>query len=138
MLANFSNENLAILKATVLGMEEEMSESVMYNINNESESNSDGPKKPPRRKKNEKQMHGKLDSVIEHRVGSKVSQVDALSRHVGTVIHGGTSDKVNVPSKGQKRPPVLNRHREPVATNASFSQIAKMFSTGENQRELTS
>ena len=102
MLANFSSETLTILKAIVLGIAEEMIESVIYRINNERQSNSGGPKKPPRRKKNEKQIYGKLDGVVEHRAGSKVGQVDALSHHVGTVIHGGTSDKENVPSERAK------------------------------------
>jgi len=28
-----------------------------------------------------------LDFVVEHRAGSKISHVDALSRHVGTIAH---------------------------------------------------
>ena len=43
MLANFSSQSLTIAKATVLGVAEEMSESVIYRINNESESNSVAP-----------------------------------------------------------------------------------------------
>ena len=47
-------------------------------------------------------MHGKLDTVVEHRAGSNVGHFDALSLYVGTVIQGGTSDKENVPRKRQK------------------------------------
>jgi len=28
-----------------------------------------------------------LDFVVEHRAGSKIGHVDALSRHVGTITH---------------------------------------------------
>jgi len=79
-------------------------------------------------------MDGKLDTVVEHRAGSNVGHFDALSLYVGTLIQGGTSDKENVPRKRAKKPLVLNRPREPVAKNASFSQIATIISAGENQR----
>jgi len=47
-------------------------------------------------------MHGKLDTVVEHRAVSKLGNVDALSRHVGTVIKGGNPDKENVPRERAK------------------------------------
>ena len=34
-----------------------------------------------------------LDFVVEHRAGKKMAHVDALSRHVGTVVQGGTLGK---------------------------------------------
>ena len=34
-----------------------------------------------------------LDCVVEHRVGSKISHVDTLSRHVGTVAHPNNLSK---------------------------------------------
>ena len=35
----------------------------------------------------------KLDFVVQHRAGTKMAHVDALSRHVGTTVQGGTLDK---------------------------------------------
>ena len=78
-------------------------------------------------------MHGKLVTLVEHRSGCKVGNVDVLSRHFGTVIKGGNSDKENVPHERAKKPLVLNRHREHIVINETFSQIATMFSTGEKQ-----
>jgi len=37
-----------------------------------------------------------LDFVGEHQAGTKMAHVDALSRHVGDIIHGGTLDKEDV------------------------------------------
>jgi hypothetical protein len=34
-----------------------------------------------------------VDFVIEHKAGSKIGHVDALSRHAGAVIDGGSLDK---------------------------------------------
>ena len=37
-----------------------------------------------------------LDFVVEHRAGTKTAHVDALSRHVGTIVQGGNLDKEDV------------------------------------------
>jgi len=37
-----------------------------------------------------------LDFTVEHRAGSKIPHVDALSRHVGTVIHEDNLDRSNI------------------------------------------
>ena len=37
-----------------------------------------------------------LDFVVVHRAGTKMAHVDALSRHVGTIVHGGALDKEDV------------------------------------------
>jgi hypothetical protein len=37
-----------------------------------------------------------LDFEVQHRVGSKIGHVDALSRHVGTVTHEDSLDKETV------------------------------------------
>ena len=34
-----------------------------------------------------------FDFVIEHKAGSKISHVDALSRHVGAIMQDGLPDK---------------------------------------------
>ena len=37
-----------------------------------------------------------LDFVVEHRAGSKISHVDALSRHVSTITHQNSLEKENI------------------------------------------
>jgi hypothetical protein len=37
-----------------------------------------------------------LDFVVEHKPGSKISHVDALSRHVGAVMHEYSLDKERI------------------------------------------
>jgi hypothetical protein len=37
-----------------------------------------------------------LDFVVEHRAGSKIAHVDALSRHIGAITHPRSLDKGNV------------------------------------------
>lgn len=67
LLANFSNETLTISKATVLGAAEVVSESLIYRINANGESNTNMPTTPTRKKKNEalynKLLHEKLDHL---------------------------------------------------------------------------
>jgi len=56
---------------------------------------------------NQKLLPGKLDSlaekedqkiefVVEHRAGSKISHVDALSRHVSAILQEGIMDMKNI------------------------------------------
>ena len=65
MVANFSDEALTIPKATVLGIAEGISESLVDKINAKSGTNFIEPVKPPRKRKNEtlynKLLQGKLD-----------------------------------------------------------------------------
>jgi len=51
MLANFSNEPLVVPKATVLGVAEEISESLVDRINPKCRSKSDTPVKPTGKRK---------------------------------------------------------------------------------------
>jgi hypothetical protein len=37
-----------------------------------------------------------LDFVVEHRAGSKIGHVDALSRHVGAILEEGILDRKNI------------------------------------------
>ena len=69
MVANFSNEELTIPKATVLGVAEEVSEALVDRINAGDRSNS-SPPTPQHRKKNnralyQKLLQGKLDHLPE-------------------------------------------------------------------------
>ena len=53
MVANFSDEAITIPKATVLGIAEGISESMVDKINARSETNLIEPAKPPRKRRNE-------------------------------------------------------------------------------------
>jgi hypothetical protein len=67
MLANFSGEKLTIPKATVLGVAEEVSETLIDSINTGIGKDGNLPSKPPRKKRNEalndKLLSGKLDHL---------------------------------------------------------------------------
>jgi len=97
MLANFSEETLTVPKHTVLGIAQQVSEDLIDKTNAESESDTN---KPLKRQKNEalykKLLPGKLDFVVEHRAGKKMTHVNALSRHVGAIVQGGTLEKEDV------------------------------------------
>jgi len=43
-----------------------------------------------------------LDFIVEHRPGSKIGHVDALSRHVGAVVHVDRLDKEFILREQQK------------------------------------
>ena len=66
MLANFSNEPLVVPKATVLGVAEEIPESVVDRINPKGKSESSTPVKPHRHKKNEALYHKLLQGKLDH------------------------------------------------------------------------
>jgi len=72
--------------------------------------------RPLTRKKNEglykKLLPRKLDFVLEHRAGEKMAHVDALSRHVGAVVQGGTLEKEDVLREQSKARFVSNRTQE--------------------------
>ena len=67
MAANVSDEAPTIPMATVLGIAEGISESLVHKINARSETNLIEPAKPPRKRRNEtlynKHLHGKLDHI---------------------------------------------------------------------------
>jgi len=69
MLVNFSDETLNVPKATLLGIAEELSESLVKKINARSEFNSNMPTKEPRKRINEalyhKLLHGNLDDLTQ-------------------------------------------------------------------------
>ena len=65
MLAKFSNEPLTIPKATVLGVAEGISESLVDRIN-AGQASPNSPTKPPRKRKNEALHHTLLQGKLEH------------------------------------------------------------------------
>jgi hypothetical protein len=62
MVANFSNKPLTLPKSTVLGMAEEINESLVDRINNDSEL----PTRPCRKKKNEVLYQKLLREKLDH------------------------------------------------------------------------
>ena len=69
ILANFTDVELTVPKAMVLGVAEEMSESLVNDINEVQMPAKSEPNKPPRRRKNkaiyQKLLQGKLDHLTE-------------------------------------------------------------------------
>jgi len=69
ILANFSDVELTVPKATVLGVAEEVSELLVNDINEVQTPAKSEPNKPPSRRKNEalyqKLLQGKLDHLTE-------------------------------------------------------------------------
>jgi len=69
MLANFSKEPLTIPKATILGVAEDASETLIDRINANAKSSTNTPTKPPRKKEIEsfydKFLQGKLDYLTQ-------------------------------------------------------------------------
>ena len=60
-----------------------------------------------------------LDFTVEHRAGTKIPHVDALSRHVGAVIHEDILDRNNILREQAKdafcvkqKPGIYSRRRE--------------------------
>jgi len=68
-LVNFSNEPLVVPKVTVLGVAEEISESLVHRLNPKCKSGLDIPVEPHSKKKNEtlyrKLLQGKLDHLSQ-------------------------------------------------------------------------
>jgi hypothetical protein len=71
MIANFSNKALTVPKATVLGIAEEISESIVDKINREDLSSFDVPTESHSSEKNktlfQKLLKGKLDNLPPHK-----------------------------------------------------------------------
>jgi len=70
MITNFSNEALTVPKATVLGIAEEISESIVDTINKDGQSSFDVPTESHNCEKNkalfQKPLKGKLDHLPPH------------------------------------------------------------------------
>ena len=66
MIVNFTNKELTVPKATILGVAEEMSESIVDKINAQTECNADIPTKPPRTMRNEALYNKLLQRKVDH------------------------------------------------------------------------
>jgi len=89
MVANFTNEALTIPKATVLGMAEAISESLVDRINRDS----DVPTKPYRKKKNEVLYRKLLQNKLDHLSQEEKQILEPVLQKYAHVFHDeGTND----------------------------------------------
>jgi len=87
MLANFSNEPVVVPKATVLGVAEEISESLVNKINPKCKSESDAPVKPHRQKKYEALYHKLLQGKIDHLSQDERQLIELILLKYAHVFH---------------------------------------------------
>ena len=87
MLANFSNEELAIPKATILGVAEEVSESIVDKINTQAECNADSPTKGPRNKRNEALYNKPLQGKLDHLTSDDRQHIEPILHKYAHVFH---------------------------------------------------
>jgi hypothetical protein len=138
MLANFSDEELIVPKATILGVAEEVSESLVDKINSRSEVNSTELSKPPRKRNNEvlynKLLKGKLDHLtpedrqhIEHVI---MKYAHIFNDEETNDFKGTTVIEHEIPigdARHIKRPP----YRIPYALRGEMEQqVQKMLKKG--------
>ena len=135
--ANFADETLTIPKATVLGVAEEISESLVDRINTRAESNSGSPTNPPKTKRNEalydKLLCGKLDHLT-----SEERHIEPMLLKYAHVFHDeDTNDfkATNVMEHqilvGDTKPIRILPYRNPYALRQEMQdQVQKMLAKG--------
>jgi hypothetical protein len=77
MLANFNDEALILPKATIVGVAEEISESLINKINAKTETNLREPTKSPRKRKNEA-LYYLLQSKLDHLTPEKRQYIEPV------------------------------------------------------------
>jgi len=87
MLANFSNKPLVVPKATVLGVAEEISESLVDRINPKCRSESDPPVKSHRQKKNEALYRKLLQGKLYHLSQDERQTIEPILLKYAHVFH---------------------------------------------------
>jgi hypothetical protein len=92
MLANFSDEELIFPKATVLGVAEEISESLVDRVNAKVEANSTGPSKPPRKRKNEALYNKALQGKLDHLNPEDRKHIEPVLMKFASVFHEETTN----------------------------------------------
>jgi len=71
--------------------------------------------------------------VVEHRAGTKIAHVDALSRHVGTIVQGGTLDKEDVFREQAKDVFCLKQNPGTYESKRNFFWMMMGYYTGEGR-----
>jgi hypothetical protein len=79
-----------------------------------------------------------LDFIVEHRPGSKMNHIDALSRRVGTVTQVDALDRQNVLREQAKDAFCSRQTQDPIITGESFSSTMTVSFIGENHMVNTS
>jgi hypothetical protein len=92
MLANFSDEELTVPKATILGVAEEISESLVDKINSRSEVNSTEPRKPPRKRKNEVLYNKLLKGKLYHLTPEDRQHIEPVIMKYAHIFHDEIND----------------------------------------------
>ena len=71
-----------------------------------------------------------FDFVIEHKAGTKISNVDALSRHVGAIMEDGLLDKERFLEEQKKNLSVVRENKEstPATTNIFWTKVESYIS----------
>jgi len=137
MLANFSNQALTVLKSTILGIAEEVSEPQIGKINQGKEVYSDSPLRPRRKKKNEalyrKLLNGKLDHLKQE--DREIIEPKLLKNaHVmqqNTNDFKGTNVIEHEIPIGDARPIRRPQYRTPYAPRQEMqAQVEKVFDKG--------
>ena len=138
MLANFTNEELTVPKATILGVAEELSESIVDKINKQTECKADSPTKPPRIKRNEALYNKLLQGKLDHLTREDRQHIEPILRKYAHVFHDEdtndfkathvTEHQIHVgDAKPIRKPP----YRTPSALRQEMQdQIQKMLAKG--------
>jgi len=92
MLANFNKEPLTIPKATILGVAEEASESLIDRINANAESSTNVPTKPPRKKKIENLCDKLLEGKLDHLTREDRQHTEPVLRKYAHIFHDEASN----------------------------------------------
>ena len=61
-----------------------------------------------------------LDFMVDHRAGTKMAHIDALSRHFGTTVQGGTLEKEGVLREQAKDPFCQKRAQVPMTERRNY------------------
>jgi hypothetical protein len=87
MLANFTEGVLTIPKAAVLGVAEEVSESLIDRLNTRIEHDPSSPTKPPRNKKNEALYNKLLSGKLDHLNSDERRHIETVLLKYAHVFH---------------------------------------------------
>jgi hypothetical protein len=137
MLANFSDETLIPPKATIVGVAEEVSESVVNRINAKAETNMNEPPKPPRKRKNEALYNKLLQGKLDHLTPEERQHIETVLVKYANIFHDeetndfkGTSVIEHQIPVGDARPIRRPPNRTPYALRGEMEQIQNMLKKG--------
>jgi hypothetical protein len=138
MLANFSDETLILPKATIVGIAEEISESIVNRINAKAETNLNEPPKPPRKRKNEALYNKLLQGKLDHLTPEERQRIEPVLVKYAHIFHDeetngfkGTSVIEHQIPVGDAQPIRRHPYRMPYALRGEMEQhIENMLQKG--------